>query len=84
MAICGCGREWSGLAQAPCTVCHVHFSTVANFDRHKPSYTGCLDPATITNRKGELVLKATTNRFGVTWVGAGEHPEAETAESEAA
>jgi hypothetical protein len=72
-ASCSCGRTWTGLAQAHCSVCHAHFSTVANFDRHKPSYDGCLDPATIRNRKtGQLVLKPSDNRFGRTWVGEGE------------
>jgi hypothetical protein len=57
-------------------LCHRHFSTVANFDKHQPNYTGCKDPAALTNRKGEPILKQTVNRFGVTWVGVGEHPEA--------
>ena len=76
MTTCKCGRQWTGQAQAHCTVCHAHFSTVANFDRHKPSYSGCLDPGEVRNRKGEPLLKPSANRFGVTWVGVGEHPEA--------
>ncbi|HET6914880.1 MAG TPA: hypothetical protein VFH56_02205 [Acidimicrobiales bacterium] len=75
MANCTCGREWTGLAQAHCSICHVHFSTVANFDRHKPSYAGCLDPAEITNRKGEALLRPDVGRFGITWVGASERPD---------
>lgn len=72
-ARCGCGREWDGANQAHCTVCHRHFSTVANFDRHRPSYDGCLDPAHIVNaRTGQPVLKASEGPFGTTWVGAGE------------
>jgi hypothetical protein len=78
MASCNCGREWTGLAQAHCTVCHAHFSTVGNFDAHRPSYNGCLDPGAIVNRRGEPVLKSVVNRFGVTWVGAGDRPELET------
>ena len=32
----GCGRKWSGTNQAHCGICHEHFSTVKNFDAHKP------------------------------------------------
>lgn len=73
-ASCKCGRRWSGLGQAHCSICHRHFSTVTNFDRHKPSYDGCLDPAAITNRRtGNPVLKLSSGPLGGTWVGFGEY-----------
>lgn len=78
-ASCRCGREWTGLSQAHCPTCHRHFSTVANFDRHRPGSTGCQYPADVLNRKGEPVFKATVNRFGTTWVGAGEYVAPEDA-----
>lgn len=72
-ASCRCGRHWTGLAQAHCPTCHEHFSTVANFDRHRPGSGGCKNPAEVTNRKGAAVFKPVTNRLGTTWVGAGEY-----------
>lgn len=73
-ASCKCGRTWTGLSQAHCPLCHAHFSTVANFDRHRPSYDGCLDPAAIVSRKtGRSILKPSTGPLGTTWVGAGEY-----------
>lgn len=72
-ASCTCGRTWTGFNQAHCSICHAHFSSVANFDRHKPSYDGCLDPATVTKRTGEPALRASRNQLGVTWVGADEY-----------
>lgn len=75
---CSCGRKWSGLAQAHCTVCHEHFSTVANFDIHGPRRAGCPHPSTQTRQKqdGTVVprLKAVEGSFGVTWVGWTEDP----------
>lgn len=76
MANCNCGRNWTGLAQAHCTVCHEHFSTVGNFDKHRGTGT-CQHPADVATRRGEPVLKPVSNRFGVTWVGFGEHPRAD-------
>lgn len=71
-ASCRCGRQWTGLAQAHCPTCHRHFSTVANFDRHRPGTKGCQDPATLTRRNGNPVFKPTENAYGTTWVGWGE------------
>lgn len=33
--------------QCHCSVCHATFSTVGNFDRHRPSYSGCAHPADV-------------------------------------
>lgn len=64
---CNCGRHWSGLSQAHCTVCHEHFSSVAGFDRHRT--TGrCVPPSNVTRRDGRPHFKADHNRFGTTWV----------------
>lgn len=76
-ARCRCGREWDALGAAHCTVCHEHFSTVGNFDRHRR--TGhCQHPASLTDRHGQPVLKPVAGRYGVTWVGAAERPQLET------
>lgn len=72
-ATCRCGRTWTGLNQAHCAICHRHFSSVAHFDRHRPSYDGCLDPAAILKRSGEPVFKLSAGPLGHTWVGAGEY-----------
>lgn len=72
-ATCRCGRTWTGLNQAHCSICHRHFSSPANFDRHRPSYDGCLDPAGIQRRNGDPVLKAVSGPLGITWTGAGEY-----------
>ncbi len=69
----GCGRQWSGTVQAHCTVCHEHFSTVNNFDKHEPNRRGCKKPAEMTRKKldGTVVpvFKGVEERYGVTWVG---------------
>lgn len=70
---CGCGRAWQGLAEAHCRICHRHFSTVANFDRHRPSYDGCGDPAELRDKAGRTLLKAAEGPRGTTWVGAREY-----------
>ena len=36
-----------GSKMAHCSVCHVTFSTVGNFDRHNPSCSGCAHPAAV-------------------------------------
>lgn len=40
-----CGKRWGGSKTCHCSVCHELFSTVSNFDRHRPSRDGCLTPA---------------------------------------
>jgi hypothetical protein len=76
-ARCGCGREWAGLNQAHCTLCHAHFSTVAHFDAHQPSYNGCLEPGDLTDRNGQPRLKPVDGPYGTTWVQAKERPAQE-------
>lgn len=78
-ATCSCGRHWTGMSQAHCGICHAHFSTVANFDRHKPSYNGCGNPAEVRNRKGETILKLVEGPFGGTWTGLGSNDAPENA-----
>lgn len=71
-----CGRHWTGLAQAHCaaTGCHQHFSTVANFDRHRPG-GHCQPPGDVHGRDGQPLLKPVVNRFGITWVQNRERPD---------
>lgn len=75
---CNCGRQWTGLSQAHCTTCHHHFSTVTNFDRHRPG-GNCLHPAALTDRNGKPLFKPVTNNYGVTWVHNSERPTEEDA-----
>jgi hypothetical protein len=76
----GCGRGWSGLSAAHCGNCHAHFSTVANFDAHKPNRRlGCGDPATMTRTKprtGEVVpvFKLSRRPGPPTWIGYADNP----------
>lgn len=77
MASClPCGRSWSGTVSAHCTVCHEHFSTVKNFDLHKPNRRGCPDPASHTRKKADgtvvPVLKKSEARDQ--WIGWSEDP----------
>ncbi len=56
-----CGAQWSGLSAAHCCAagCGRVFSTVRLFDAHRHSrgeHGGCLDPATITNSRGERIM----------------------------
>jgi hypothetical protein len=69
---CSCGRQWSGLTQAHCSVCHEHFSRVANFDKHGVRRGGCPHPSKAKHRKkdGTVVplLKPVDTIYGVMWV----------------
>jgi hypothetical protein len=70
---CRCGRQWSGLAECHCTVCHCHFSRVTQFDMHRVNDT-CVDPLTITDKNGEPKIKVRDSVWGVLYVGAGDPP----------
>lgn len=89
LASCKCGRRWSGTTSAHCSLCHEHFSTVANFDKHKPSLRGCGDPRTMTRTKGDgtvvpVFKKSLRQAGGVIWIGWAEDPRfADTAEDAA-
>lgn len=72
-ATCRCGRQWTGLSQAHCPTCHEHFSSVPNFDRHRPGSGGCKHPSEVTKRNGEPAFRASQNRLGITWVGGDEY-----------
>jgi hypothetical protein len=66
-ASCLCGRKWTGLSEAHCTVCHEHFSGVSAFDAHRPgNIKGCVDPATLRRGKVSL-LEERKGPFGITW-----------------
>lgn len=40
----GCPSRWSGLARAHCSGCHLTFTGVSAFDRHRSSEGTCLLP----------------------------------------
>lgn len=46
-----CDARWGGFNTAHCASCHVTFSTVGNFDRHRRGGE-CLDPLSLTDREG--------------------------------
>jgi hypothetical protein len=43
---CRCGKRWSGSLTCHCPTCHLTFSGVTHFDRHRRNGQ-CLDPADI-------------------------------------
>lgn len=53
-ASCLCGRQWAGLREAHCSVCHRHFSTPRNFDYHRSSGS-CADPLTVSVSGGHAM-----------------------------
>lgn len=69
-AKCTCGRQWTGLRECHCTVCHKHFSTVDGFDAHRP-YGKCIAP-TEARVKGDALREKKTI-WGVIFVREGEH-----------
>lgn len=71
IAQCSCGRKWGGFRECHCTLCHRHFSVVQNFDWHVPGQ--CLDPLTVTDRKGQPRMKLADSVWGPLYTGAGEH-----------
>jgi hypothetical protein len=76
IARCSCGREWGGFRECHCTQCHRHFSVVQNFDWHEPGR--CLDPLTVTDKKGAPRMKLTESVWGPIYIGAGTHFMAES------
>lgn len=78
---CKCGRQWSGLAECHCTVCHCHFSRISAFDMHRDVNGVCVDPLTITDKYGEQKIKVRDSMWGVLYARAGEsHFATETGE----
>jgi hypothetical protein len=65
-----CERTWQGLAEAHCTVCHAHFTTVTAFDLHRVGPTDtrhCEDPATLTTAAGVPRLSGSLRATGIIW-----------------
>lgn len=64
-----CGREWGPNGnEQHCTTCHRNFSTVAVADKHRDP-KGCLDPETVTDRKGRAVFGWRDSDRGRTYTG---------------
>lgn len=91
-ASCGsCPRKWTGVHQAHCSSCHEHFSTVKNFDLHKPGpkkkngQPTCGKPGEQKRKKrdGTVVplLKAVEFADGITWVTHTDDPRFAEADS---
>jgi hypothetical protein len=66
IASCRCGRRWTGLAQAHCTVCHRHFSTDGAADRHRKQ-ASCMDPLLVLRRDGSPVFALRCDAYGATF-----------------
>lgn len=51
----GCGASWFGTTICHCGSCHLTFSGIGLFDKHRSQYGdrgACLDPATLTIQAG--------------------------------
>lgn len=70
---CNCGRQWAGLAECHCTVCHAHFARIRLFDMHRVN-DQCADPLEITDKDNEPKMKVRDSMWGVLYVGAGDSP----------
>lgn len=78
VASCGkCGRKWMGLAEAHCPTCHRHFSTVSNFDKHRPNGL-CVEPLALEDRHGVKKFKIHHGPWGDVYVGGKERPDLES------
>lgn len=73
-----CHRTWTGTAQAHCVVCHRHFTADSNAVKHRNAAGACVDPETVTNRRGERMLYAVESKYGVMWGGPPREGVAET------
>lgn len=78
-AHCDCGRQWTGLREAHCSVCHRHFSTPRNFDAHRQyaskktrEHVICVDPLTVT-LDGGYPMKIVDTVWGPIYVVAKDH-----------
>lgn len=63
---CGCGRRWTSLTQAHCTVCHEHFATVGVSDAHQTDGR-CTYPAEVTRKNGTPVYRLSREAEGDVW-----------------
>lgn len=65
----GCDREWTGLTECHCSVCHRHFTSVKPFDDHWVGVTNrhCVDPATLKRRDGNPLLETIERKSGLVW-----------------
>jgi len=53
-----CDARWGGFNTSHCAACHVTFSTVGNFDRHRRGGV-CVDPAEFgmaVNKRGYMAM----------------------------
>lgn len=78
MTTCGgCGATWGGANTCHCSGCHLNWTGLSAFDRHRTgshaSGRHCLDPATATDDKGELIF-ALSSRAYPCWGMAGDKP----------
>lgn len=65
-----CHRTWTAPREAHCTLCCRHFSTGENADAHVGS-SGCVDPATLCDKRHRPRFKLADRPSGPTWRGAG-------------
>jgi hypothetical protein len=70
MSGCRCGASWGGLVACHCAACHRTFSSVKPFDRHRIGHYSnriCVDPGTVTDKKGRPAMKFNTDRSCSYW-----------------
>lgn len=67
-----CSRTWTGLTEAHCAACHLHFSSPSAFDVHRVTIgedsRGCADPTTQTTKAGHPPLMSVERKSGPVWV----------------
>jgi hypothetical protein len=39
-----CGKDWTGFKRCHCGACHLNFTSLSAFDKHRKDFK-CLDPA---------------------------------------
>jgi hypothetical protein len=39
-----CGKDWTGFKRCHCATCHLNFTSLSAFDKHRKDFK-CLDPA---------------------------------------
>lgn len=66
----GCVTRWTSRSLCHCGACHASFRTLGGFDLHRRGGV-CADPAGITGKDGEAVLRLDDRGI---WVGAKARP----------
>lgn len=69
----GCGRVWTGTKECHCAKCHLHFSSMDAFDRHRIAIPDsdeeriCVDPIELKRKDKSPVLVQIERAGGLVW-----------------